>query len=160
MLVVDEIEQIHKVFGFNWLNIVDDTFTLNHRHAHAVCDEIMRRNLKIEWTVFARADTVTTDILKKMRQAGCSWLLYGAEGSGSLTPSSSVCLAKARRPHASRWILPRSLTGTTMPNMVSTCSPPCPERSSMRGLKTMACVSFPETGRSMMPTNQLQRLLL
>ncbi len=69
MLVVDEIEQIHKVLGFNWLNIVDDTFTLNHRHAHAVCDEIMRRNLKIEWTVFARADTVTTDILKKMRQA-------------------------------------------------------------------------------------------
>ncbi|MCJ7807372.1 MAG: B12-binding domain-containing radical SAM protein, partial [Dehalococcoidia bacterium] len=45
ILVVDEIEQIHKVFGFNKLNIVDDTFTLNHRHAHAVCDEIMRRNL-------------------------------------------------------------------------------------------------------------------
>ncbi len=81
MLVVDEIEQIHKVFGFNRLNIVDDTFTLNHRHAHAVCDEIMRRNLKIEWTVFARADTVTTDILKKMKQAGCSWLLYGAESA-------------------------------------------------------------------------------
>jgi radical SAM superfamily enzyme YgiQ (UPF0313 family) len=69
------------VFGFDRLNIVDDTFTLNHRHAHAVCDEIMRRNLKFEWTVFARADTVTTDILTKMKQAGCSWLLYGAESA-------------------------------------------------------------------------------
>jgi radical SAM superfamily enzyme YgiQ (UPF0313 family) len=41
----------------------------------------MRRNLKFEWNVFARADTVTTDLLKKMKQAGCSWLLYGAESA-------------------------------------------------------------------------------
>ena len=80
-LVADEIEQIHKGFGFERLNIVDDTFTLNHRHALAVCDEILRRNLNFQWNVFARADTVTADLLKKMRGAGCSWLLYGAESA-------------------------------------------------------------------------------
>ena len=80
-LVVDEIEQLHKGFGFEKLNIVDDTFTLNHRHAQAVCDEIMRRNLKFQWNVFARADTVNLDMLKSMKQAGCSWLLYGAESA-------------------------------------------------------------------------------
>jgi anaerobic magnesium-protoporphyrin IX monomethyl ester cyclase len=80
-LVVDEIEQIHKGFGFEKLNIVDDTFTLNHRHAQEVCDEIMRRNLKFQWNVFARADTVTAELLNRMREAGCSWLLYGAESA-------------------------------------------------------------------------------
>ncbi len=80
-LVADEIEQIHKEFGFERLNVVDDTFTINHRHARAVCDEIMRRNLKFQWNVFARADTVTADILKRMKQAGCSWLLYGVESA-------------------------------------------------------------------------------
>jgi len=80
-LVVDEIEQLNKEFGFDKINIVDDTFTLNHRHAQAVCDEIMRRNLKFQWNAFARADTVTADILKSMREAGCAWLLYGAESA-------------------------------------------------------------------------------
>ena len=80
-LVVDEIEYIHKELGFERLNIVDDTFTLNHRHARAVCEEILRRGLKFQWNVFARADTVTEDILKLMREAGCAWLLFGVESA-------------------------------------------------------------------------------
>jgi radical SAM superfamily enzyme YgiQ (UPF0313 family) len=80
-LVVDEIEYIHKELGFEKLNIVDDTFTLNHRHAREVCEEIMRRDLKFEWNIFARADTVTEDLLKIMREAGCAWLLYGVESA-------------------------------------------------------------------------------
>ncbi len=78
-LVVDEIEQINRDFGYRRINIVDDTFTLNHRHARAVCEGLIERNLDIEWNVFARADTVDAELLKLMRKAGCSWLLYGAE---------------------------------------------------------------------------------
>ncbi|MEA1959659.1 MAG: radical SAM protein [Chloroflexota bacterium] len=78
-LVLEEIEQIHKVLGFKKINIVDDTFTLNERHAKAVCKGIIDRNLKIKWNVFARADTVKPDMLSIMREAGCEWLLYGAE---------------------------------------------------------------------------------
>jgi len=80
-LVVDEIESIITDYGFDRLNIVDDTFTLNHRHARAVCDEIMRRNLKFRWNVFARADTVTDDLLQSMKEAGCTWLLFGVESA-------------------------------------------------------------------------------
>jgi anaerobic magnesium-protoporphyrin IX monomethyl ester cyclase len=78
-LVVDEIEQISKVYGFKKMNIVDDTFTLNERHARAICDGILKRNIKITWNVFARADTVNVPLLSRMREAGCEWLLYGAE---------------------------------------------------------------------------------
>lgn len=78
-LVLDEIEQINKEFGFKKINIVDDTFTLNERHAKAICDGIIKRNIKIAWNVFARADTVNLKMLSLMREAGCEWLLYGAE---------------------------------------------------------------------------------
>jgi radical SAM superfamily enzyme YgiQ (UPF0313 family) len=81
-LVVDEIEHIHKELGFEKINIVDDTFTVNHRHARDICDEIIRRNLHIQWTIFARVDTVTQDLVELMKEAGCSYLLFGVE-SGS-----------------------------------------------------------------------------
>lgn len=82
-LVVDEIEHLNKDLSFSRINIVDDTFTLNHRHARAVCEGIIERKLDIEWNVFARADTVDSDLLKLMKKAGCSWLLYGAESGNA-----------------------------------------------------------------------------
>ena len=81
-LVVDEMEIIHKELGFEKMNIVDDTFTVNHRHARNICEEIIRRNLHIQWTVFARVDTITRDLVEVMHEAGCTHLLFGVE-SGS-----------------------------------------------------------------------------
>ncbi len=80
-LVVDEIEQIQRDFGSTQINIVDDTFTLNHHHAQAVCEEMLRRNLKIKWSVFARVDTVTEDLAQLMKRAGCEWMLFGVESA-------------------------------------------------------------------------------
>lgn len=78
-LVVDEIEQIQRDFRFPQINIVDDTFTLNKRHASEVCEEMLKRNLKIKWSAFARVDTITPDLAQLMRKAGCEWVLFGVE---------------------------------------------------------------------------------
>jgi anaerobic magnesium-protoporphyrin IX monomethyl ester cyclase len=80
-LVVDEIERIQHDFGSAQINIVDDTFTLNRRHARAVCEELLRRNLRIKWSVFARVDTVTEDLAQLMKRAGCEWMLFGIESA-------------------------------------------------------------------------------
>ncbi len=80
-LVADEIEEIQRDFGPTQINIVDDTFTLNHRHARAVCEEMLRRNLKIKWNVFARVDTITKDLAQLMKRAGCEWMLFGVESA-------------------------------------------------------------------------------
>ncbi|MBE0480219.1 MAG: cobalamin B12-binding domain-containing protein [Dehalococcoidia bacterium] len=77
-LVVDEIEQSLKL-GFKEVNFEDDLFTLNHRHLHGICDEIVSRGLKFNWSVFARVDTVNPQVLEKLREAGCTWLCYGIE---------------------------------------------------------------------------------
>jgi len=80
-LVVDEIEKLQRDFGLTKINIVDDTFTLNHHHARAVCEEMLRRNLKIKWSVFARVDRISEDLAQLMNRAGCEWILFGVESA-------------------------------------------------------------------------------
>ena len=80
-LVVDEIEQLQRDFGLEKINIVDDTFTLNHHHTQAVCEEMLRRNLKIKWSVFARVDRISEELAQLMNRAGCEWMLFGVESA-------------------------------------------------------------------------------
>lgn len=77
-LVVDEIEQILN-YGFKTITVADDLFTLNRKHLHAFCDEIMARKLKFQWSANSRVDTVTPELLEKMKEAGCSFICYGVE---------------------------------------------------------------------------------
>lgn len=81
--VVDEMSWL-AAYGFSSIGIDDDLFTLDHEHAMAVCREIRSRRLPITWHAFARADTVTPDLLQAMREAGCTDICYGIE-SGSQT---------------------------------------------------------------------------
>jgi radical SAM superfamily enzyme YgiQ (UPF0313 family) len=76
--VVDELEQGLEL-GFTEVNFEDDLFTLNHKHLHAICDEIIARHLDVQWSVFARVDTVNPEVLAKLKEAGCDWLCYGIE---------------------------------------------------------------------------------
>jgi radical SAM superfamily enzyme YgiQ (UPF0313 family) len=80
-LVVDEIENLQRDFGLAKVNIVDDTFTLNHNHTRAVCEEMLRRNLKLKWSVFARVDRISEDLAQLMNRAGCEWVLFGVESA-------------------------------------------------------------------------------
>jgi anaerobic magnesium-protoporphyrin IX monomethyl ester cyclase len=79
--VVDEIEKLQHDFGLAKINIVDDTFTLNHNHTRAVCEEMLRRNLKLKWSVFARVDRISEDLAQLMNRAGCEWVLFGVESA-------------------------------------------------------------------------------
>lgn len=77
--VVDEIEVMHREYGFAQINMVDDTFTLNRPHATELCRELIRRRLPITWSVFSRVDTMTPEILNLMHEAGCTCMLFGVE---------------------------------------------------------------------------------
>jgi len=77
-LVADEMQMVQEL-GFKEINIEDDLLTLNHAHVYAICDEIVNRGLKIKWNAFSRVDTVTRELLTKMKQAGCFGLVYGVE---------------------------------------------------------------------------------
>jgi len=78
--VVDELEYLNTL-GFNQINIADDLFTANKQHCLAVCDEIIGRNLQLKWTSFARVDTVSEEILTRMKSAGCTAVSFGIESA-------------------------------------------------------------------------------
>lgn len=80
--VVDEMETLAG-YGFCQINVADDLFTANARHCLAVCDEILKRNLKVKWTSFSRVDTVSLKILQKMKAAGCQAVSFGIESGNA-----------------------------------------------------------------------------
>ena len=78
--VVDELEYLNSL-NFHQINIADDLFTANKNHCIAVCDEIMKRNLQLKWTSFARVDTISDAVLVKMKAAGCCAVSFGIESA-------------------------------------------------------------------------------
>ncbi|NWF56468.1 MAG: cobalamin B12-binding domain-containing protein, partial [Syntrophaceae bacterium] len=76
--VVDEIEAA-LLLGFEEVCIDDDLFTRKRSHVYTICDEILRRGLKINLYIFARVDTVDAPLLKKLREAGCRMICFGLE---------------------------------------------------------------------------------
>jgi len=81
--VVDELEYIKNNFEeLGEVFFEDDTFTADPRHTRAICEEILRRNLKITWSGNARAD-VQEDLLRLMKKAGCRELCVGYESASA-----------------------------------------------------------------------------
>jgi len=79
---VDEIEYICKEMPeVKEIFIEDDTFTVDKNRVLEICDEIIRRGLKLKWSCNSRVD-VPYDVLHKMKEAGCRLLVVGYE-SGS-----------------------------------------------------------------------------
>jgi anaerobic magnesium-protoporphyrin IX monomethyl ester cyclase len=112
--VVDEMEYLSG-FGFRQINVADDLFTSNEDHCLRVCDEILKRGLKIKWTSFARVDTVSVKVLKRMREAGCHTVSFGIESGNreilkrikkgitpeQVTEAVKMCNEAGVSPHAS-----------------------------------------------------------
>jgi len=52
---------------------------MNKKRTVDICEEILKRGIKIPWTCLARVNAVNPDILKKMKEAGCWQVIYGIE---------------------------------------------------------------------------------
>jgi len=79
---VDELEFLKNEYGFQGFNFWDDTLTISKDHVKNICQEILDRELNINWYARARVNTVDEEIIKLMRKAGCARISFGIE-SGS-----------------------------------------------------------------------------
>ncbi|NLI82606.1 MAG: radical SAM protein [Deltaproteobacteria bacterium] len=81
--VVDEMERdirlCPRVTRGGEFFFEDDTFTMVKSNAMAICEEILRRGLKITFSVNARTDTADDDMFRLLKRAGCRELLVGFE---------------------------------------------------------------------------------
>ncbi|MBU2025116.1 B12-binding domain-containing radical SAM protein, partial [Patescibacteria group bacterium] len=77
--IVDEIEECLNRYGIKNFLFWGESFTLDQDYGEKICDEILRRNLKIVWSTTSRVDTLNQRLLDKMKKAGCVMLGLGIE---------------------------------------------------------------------------------
>jgi anaerobic magnesium-protoporphyrin IX monomethyl ester cyclase len=80
--VVDEMEYLVKVHDVGYIRVMDDTFSVDMERASVICEEILRRGLKVQWRCATRTDCVSRELLQLMKKAGCTRVSFGVE-SGS-----------------------------------------------------------------------------
>src|SRR4051812_12937281 len=78
--LVDQIERSYREFGIEFFYLWGDTVTLNVKSFTAFCDELISRNLPIQWFGNARADNLTDPaFVHRLKRAGCWMLALGIE---------------------------------------------------------------------------------
>ena len=85
--VVSEIKELQNRFATNTIFFADLTFNLDEAKVFALCDEMLKQRVKINWMAMCnlRGDG---NLFKKMKQAGCTKIGFGIE--------TLSCLARRR----------------------------------------------------------------
>lgn len=81
--VVAEWKQMLDM-GIEEIGMLDDNFAVDKKRAIKICEEIKKQKLVVDWSATGgiRVDSVSRDLLKAMKDAGCYRICLGAE-SGS-----------------------------------------------------------------------------
>lgn len=82
MTVVNEMQECHDRFGIREIDIFDYEFPMVRERTLAICRELQKRKLDLNWACRSRVDTVDQELLEEMHQSGCRRIYYGIE-SGS-----------------------------------------------------------------------------
>jgi len=77
--IVDEMEDLHSAYNIKGFLLRGQTFAYNRKRAMEICEEIIRRKLDVAWFCESRVDEVSTELLSKMKKAGCRRIHYGVE---------------------------------------------------------------------------------
>ena len=90
-IVGRDIQRLVDEFGVKQILFRDQVFSLNPKHARAVCEEILKRELDIIWVCETRYDLVDPELLDLMYRSGCREIHYGLE---SADPEMFAAVAK------------------------------------------------------------------
>lgn len=80
--IVRMIEHLQKNYRIKDIFFEDDNFFVFKKRTKEFCDLLKEKKLDISFSVMGRADNVTPEILKMLKEAGCWQVGYGCE-SGS-----------------------------------------------------------------------------
>jgi len=79
--VVDLIKDLKAKYGIREISFYDDTFTVNKKRLHEMCEQFIKNNLNLSWSCLGRVDLADTETLKLMKKAGCWLISYGIESA-------------------------------------------------------------------------------
>jgi len=77
--VISEIEILYREYGIKQFDFVDDTMTIEKERVFEICDLMIKKGLNVKWAINARVNTITKDMLLKLKEAGCIRVDFGVE---------------------------------------------------------------------------------
>lgn len=80
--VIEEVKEIKKKFGDVLLAFVDNDLTVGRKWITDFCNGLLNEGIKIEWRCEGRINTLSEELMKLMKLAGCKIVDVGIE-SGS-----------------------------------------------------------------------------
>ena len=78
--VVDEMERLHKDYGIESFHFTDPVLNVPHGHLEGICEEILRRKLKVRWDGFMREDQLNEKNVALYERAGCECFSFSPDG--------------------------------------------------------------------------------
>jgi len=87
-LVVDEIQYLKDLFNAKYFFIVDSVFNHSEKHLLGVCNELVKRNMKIKWSAYMRPKFSDTSIFVAMKESGCKSIELGTDALSEPTLKS------------------------------------------------------------------------
>lgn len=81
--VVDHMKFLHDKFEVDYIFIADENLTSNKKRTHELCDLIIQTGLvnEMKWGTSGDAASVDDDIVRHMKNAGCSFITFGGESA-------------------------------------------------------------------------------
>lgn len=77
--IINQLENLINGLGFQWIEFVDEIFTLNKQRIIQLCEAVLSRNLKFQWGCGTRADRIDGELVTLMKKAGCRKIGFGIE---------------------------------------------------------------------------------
>ena len=77
--MMDLFIYLRRHYGIKHVNIYDDNFTLIKKRVYEFCELKLKSGLKMTFNCAARAEQIDSELLKKMRHAGCWMISLGIE---------------------------------------------------------------------------------
>lgn len=77
--IADEIEWAGREFGIKDFLFWSESFTTDQTNAIETSKEITRRGLDVHWVCNSRVDTVSEELLRAIKEAGCWMIGFGIE---------------------------------------------------------------------------------
>jgi anaerobic magnesium-protoporphyrin IX monomethyl ester cyclase len=77
--LLDEVEYLYKTYNITRFTFMDDLLMSSVEHTNDVCAAFEKRNLPVTWDCNGRLNYCSSELLRRMKNAGCVFINYGIE---------------------------------------------------------------------------------
>ena len=77
--IVQELKDLKEAYGIEGFSIIDDCFLTDKKKAIDICNYITKEDLDLKWSLAARVDDISSQILEALKSAGCIEIKFGVE---------------------------------------------------------------------------------